>query len=200
MCSALGRVEVSGFSNIPPSGPVLLAVNHRALLDGPLLFGLIERPVTFLVKSQAFHPQPLGRILRSAGQVAVARGLVDRPPLRLLLTTLQVGGVVGVFPEGSRGDGRAGAARPGIGWLALRSGAPVVPVACHGTPSLVGGRRVPRPVVRIAVGPPLPVTPWPPSQPLPWRTFSAETERVRVALAELVRASAPTIDDDGRWQ
>jgi 1-acyl-sn-glycerol-3-phosphate acyltransferase len=117
---------------VPQRGPLLFASNHLGLLDGPMLVGVAPRFVHCLVKQELFHG-PIGAILRSAGQIPVDRGRGDRAALSRALELLAQGETVGVFPEGTRGRGDMGEVRQGISWLALRSGAPVVPVACLGT-------------------------------------------------------------------
>jgi 1-acyl-sn-glycerol-3-phosphate acyltransferase len=73
-----------------------------------------------------------GRILLAAGQVPVARGS-GRTALETALELLERERVVGIFPEGTRGAGRVADVQAGVGWLAVHSGAPVIPVACLGT-------------------------------------------------------------------
>lgn len=187
---ALARVEVTGLEHVPTVGPAVLAVNHRAFLDGVLVFGLLERPITFLVKSEAFHGWQ-DPILRSAGQIPVHRGIVDVAPIRTTLQVLNAGGLVGVFPEGSRGDGLVHTAKPGVGYFALRSDAVVIPVACHGTELLASRRAATRPLVRFVFGPPLEVARYPADRPLNRRVVAATTERIRVALAQLVQDTLP---------
>jgi 1-acyl-sn-glycerol-3-phosphate acyltransferase len=186
-CRTLGRVDAEGLDRIPSSGAVILAVNHRSLMDGPLLFGFIERPVACLVKREAFLPI-VGRLLIDAGQLPVERDTVDPYPVRRCLQILAAGGVIGVFPEGTRGDGRVRRAKPGVGYFALRSGATVVPVACHGTAEMVRSPRRAR--VRLEVGEPMHFAQFPPSVPLNRRLAAAATERVRGQLAALVQRSA----------
>ncbi len=128
----LWQVRVHGADLVPAYGPVLLASNHLGLLDGPMLVGLAPRWPQCLVKQEMFTG-PIGVVLRATGQIPVDRGHGDRVALRRALEVLAGGGAVGVFPEGTRGRGDVGAVRQGVAWLALRSGAPVVPVACLGT-------------------------------------------------------------------
>jgi 1-acyl-sn-glycerol-3-phosphate acyltransferase len=183
LANALGRVQVDGLDRIPATGPVILAVNHRSLMDGPLLFGFIGRPVACLVKSEAFVPV-VGSLLRGAGQIRVEREQIDPHPVRLCLQILTAGGVIGIFPEGTRGDGLIHRAKPGVGYFALRTGATVVPLACHGTAEMV--RTVRRRPVRLDVGAPMHFAQFPPSVPLNRRLSAAATERIRVELAALV--------------
>ena len=184
----LGRIEVHGLDNVPERGPVVLAVNHRDFLDGPLLFAFVGRPVVFLTKIEAYTPTwtPL---LRTAGQIPLDRSRPDVVAVRAVLRVLRAGGVVGVFPEGARGDGLVRTARPGVGYFALRTGAAVVPVACHGTDSLMH-RRLRRPRVRIVVGAPLQLGRVAEGRRVRRADVLAATERVREQLAALVAGTA----------
>lgn len=175
---------------VPATGPVLLASNHTGLIDGPLVFGLAPRPAHFVVKQEMFHGFS-GWVLRQMGQIPIDRSFADRTAIRTALAVLARGGVVGVFPEGSRGRGDVAAVHAGVTFLAMASGAPVVPVACLGTRPDGGSiSRPPRPGNRLAVvfGDPFTLTAAP---GVPRRQASkALTEQVRVTLAEHVRASA----------
>jgi 1-acyl-sn-glycerol-3-phosphate acyltransferase len=127
------RLRVSGDENVPAEGGLLLAANHTSFLDGPVLFGVSPRPVTFLIKAEMFGGV-FGWALRQLGQVPVRRGTADRTALLTALNALHSGQVVGIFPEGGRGRQGGGFAEfeRGVAWLALRSGVPVVPVAIAG--------------------------------------------------------------------
>jgi 1-acyl-sn-glycerol-3-phosphate acyltransferase len=131
----LGRVvwdtRVIGADRVPTTGPVILAANHTGVVDGPLVHGVAPRPTHVLVKEEMFSG-PLGLVLRAAGQIPVDRD-GGRAALAAALTVLRRGDAVGIFPEGNRGRGDASNARAGVAWLAVTSGAPVVPVAVLGT-------------------------------------------------------------------
>lgn len=133
------RVETPGRSLVPRSGPVILAVNHTAFLDGPLVVGVTRRPVHVFSKAELFHG-PLGFALRAIGQIPIHRDTADLAALNAGLDVLGHGGVLAVFPEGSRGKGDFSDIRDGLAWLAMRSGAPIVPVICLGTG--VGGTTI----------------------------------------------------------
>src|SRR3954462_5117308 len=138
------RVRVTGLEHLPVSGPVLIAGNHTGFLDGPVVFVLLPRPSAFLVKSELYD-SPFRRVLGSPRQIPVRRGTPDRTALRRALDVLRAGGVLGVFPEGTRGEGRLESVQHGIGYLALRAGCPVVPVVCVGTAeALPKGKALPR--------------------------------------------------------
>ena len=126
------RVRVHHRDRIPAQGPVVVVANHSAFVDGPLLFGLLGRRTVFLVKQEMFHG-PVGWVLPRIGQVAVRRGTADRRPLTQALSVLRGGGLVAVFPEGTRTGGEVAAAQHGAAWLARTGGAVVLPVVCRGT-------------------------------------------------------------------
>jgi 1-acyl-sn-glycerol-3-phosphate acyltransferase len=174
------RVTVHHIDRIPPTGAVVLVANHSSLVDGPLLFGLLRRRSVFLVKQEMFVG-PLGSALVRIGQIPVRRGAADRRPLTAALGVLRGGGLVGVFPEGTRGEGEVVAAQNGAAWLARTSGADVLPVVCRGTRRPAGRRRL-RPRVDVLVGKPLRVAPG------GGRTgLVTATETVRAELARMVR-------------
>lgn len=143
LSTGLYRLTVYGRRYIPAEGPVILAINHRNFLDGPVVFGACPRPARFLVKAELFRG-PLGVLLRQIGQIPVRRGTPDRGALRTCLGWLRQGQVVGVFPEGTRGAGDFGEVRHGLAWLALRAQAPVVPVVCFGIVESLRDRRLPK--------------------------------------------------------
>lgn len=126
------RLRVFGRERIPASGPVVVVSNHSAMADGPILLGQLGRPVAFLIKDELFRGV-LGAALRRIGQLAVRRGEPDRTPLLTGVRLLRAGGMIGVFPEGTRGDGDVLSAQDGAAWLARASGAVILPVALRGT-------------------------------------------------------------------
>jgi 1-acyl-sn-glycerol-3-phosphate acyltransferase len=138
------RIRVVGAEHLPTHGPVLIAGNHTGFLDGPIVFMMLPRPSAFLVKSELYSG-PWAKLLSFARQIPVHRGAPDRTALRRALDVLAAGGVLGVFPEGTRGEGRLESVQHGIGYLALRAGCPVVPVVCLGTAeALPKGKLLPR--------------------------------------------------------
>ncbi|WP_203233400.1 MULTISPECIES: lysophospholipid acyltransferase family protein [unclassified Streptomyces] len=133
----LWRPRVLGAWRVPASGPVILAVNHTHMIDGPMLMGTAPRPVHFLIKKEAFVG-PLDPFLRGIGQLAVDRSGTDRTAITGALDVLAAGHVLGIFPEGTRGEGDFAALRAGLAYFAVRSGAPVVPVAVLGSTDRAG--------------------------------------------------------------
>lgn len=145
------RTRIVDDGLFPATGPVVMAANHSGLIDGPLVMGLAPRPVHFMVKQEMFHGIP-GAILRGMGQIPVDRTVADRTAIGKTLAVLARGDVVGVFPEGTRGLGDVSSVHAGVTFLALASGAPIVPVACLGTrPEGAGPGRLVRPFSRLAV-------------------------------------------------
>ncbi|CAL9285503.1 1-acyl-sn-glycerol-3-phosphate acyltransferase [Streptomyces sp. SudanB25_2051] len=128
----LWKPRVLGAWRVPAAGPVILAVNHAHNLDGPMLMGTAPRPVHFLIKKEAFVG-PLGPFLEGIGQLKVDRAAADRTAITGALDVLAAGGVLGIFPEGTRGDGDFASLRAGLAYFAVRSGAPIVPVAVLGS-------------------------------------------------------------------
>lgn len=144
------RTTITGKGHVPTGGPVIFAANHISFLDGPVMFGAAPRPMHILVKREMFKGI-LGRVLVASGQLPVDR-TGDRAALHRCKDLLDAGRCVGILPEGTRGNGDAADINGGVAWLALQSGAPVVPVALLGT--RVGDEHVdtvPRPRRRLHV-------------------------------------------------
>ena len=125
------RTTVRGRANVPAAGPVIFAGNHISFLDGPVMFGAAPRPMHIFVKKEMFKGF-LGLVLRASGQLPVDRS-GDRMALERAKSVLDAGRCVGILPEGTRGSGEAAAINNGVAWLALNSGATVIPVAILGT-------------------------------------------------------------------
>ena len=162
---AIGRPKVVGIENIPPTGPAILASNHLSFIDSMYLPLMIDRPVVFPAKAEYFAARgPLGRLwaayLRSTNQLEMDRGGARsaQATLEAAVELLRAGELFGFYPEGTRSpDGRLYRGRSGIGWLALNSGAPVIPVAMMGTRKMLPpGAPLPRPTrIEIRIGKPL---------------------------------------------
>ncbi|MDX6238403.1 MAG: 1-acyl-sn-glycerol-3-phosphate acyltransferase [Kribbellaceae bacterium] len=117
---------------LPATGPVILAPNHLSVLDGPLLGAMTPRMVHAVGKVEAFGGIQ-GFLLRRFGQISIDRSFVDIRALRMSVRALRDGRVISVYPEGSRGPGDFARIRPGVAYLAMVTGAPVLPVALLGT-------------------------------------------------------------------
>ena len=161
----LGRPELTGAEHIPATGGAILASNHLSIVDSIFLPFMVDRPVTFAAKSEYFTgTRPIDRItsayMRATNQLSVdrAQARAGQDMLEAALGLLRGGALFGIYPEGTRSpDGRLYRGRTGIGWLALNSGLPVIPVAMSGTDRVLPpGHRIPRMAkIRITVGKPL---------------------------------------------
>ncbi|MGH3931977.1 MAG: lysophospholipid acyltransferase family protein [Pseudonocardiaceae bacterium] len=174
------RLHVRHRERIPMSGPVVVVANHTAMVDGPLLYGLLGRRSSFLIKQEMFRG-PFAWLLPRLGQLPVRRGERDRAPLLTAVQLLRSGGVVVVFPEGTRGEGNVTNARHGATWIARASGAALLPVAIRGTRRPAGSRRRFRPRVDVLFGEPFTVPPGDTRAGL-----AAATEEMRTRLVALV--------------
>jgi 1-acyl-sn-glycerol-3-phosphate acyltransferase len=186
------RIRIDGLEHLPTTGPVLIAGNHTGFLDGPLVMILLNRPSIFLVKSELYDG-PFRRVLAFARQIPVKRGSPDRTALRRALEVLSGGGVLGVFPEGTRGEGRLESVQHGIGYLALRAGCPVVPVVCRGTAeALPKGRKLPRfrAPIEVVFGPCFAIAA--DGNPRARSTVAAAAEEIRVHLRDHLEAVGGT--------
>jgi len=149
------RVRSIDAENVPASGPVILAPNHASFMDHFLLGAPIRRKVQFMAKSQLFK-RPMQFIYTHGGVFPVRRGHRDEETFVTALTVLGRGGCIAMYCEGGRSrTGRVGeTARPGIGRLALESGATIVPVAIHGSVRVRNWRRLEFPGVTVQYGEP----------------------------------------------
>jgi len=131
----LCRVDDAQLTQVPKQGPLILAVNHVNFLEAPIFYThLHPRPVTGFVKAEHLEHPFFGSLLfRLWGGIPIRRGEADMTAFRQSLAALEDGRILAVAPEGTRsGDGHLQPGRPGIAFLALRSGAPVLPIIHHG--------------------------------------------------------------------
>jgi 1-acyl-sn-glycerol-3-phosphate acyltransferase len=190
----LARPHVTGAENIPVSGPAILASNHLSVVDSIFLPLMVERPVTFAAKSEYFtgtrwRDKIVGAYLRSTNQLSTDRAgaRAAQAMLDAALDLLNSGQLFGIYPEGTRSpDGRLYRGRTGVGYLALNSGAPVIPVAMVGTEKILPpGHRLPRPgKIEIRIGEPLTFADLR-SQPAGARQRRAVTDEVVQAIQKL---------------
>ncbi|MBE3519988.1 MAG: 1-acyl-sn-glycerol-3-phosphate acyltransferase [Firmicutes bacterium] len=130
------RLEVSGLDKVPARGPAILCSNHISWWDPVILGCLVKRPIRFMAKKELFRYPIFGTLLRWLGAFPVDRGKADVGAIREGLRVLEAGEVVGIFPEGTRQRDRSrlGAPHPGAALLALKTDAPIVPVAIRMSP------------------------------------------------------------------
>ena len=185
-------LEFHGVEKVPAAGPLVMAANHVGWLDGPLLAICSPRPVHALTKQEMFAG-PMSAFLLAAGQIPLDRFHVDVAAIRIALRALRQDRAVGVFPEGARGAGDMTSPRAGAAYLALVTGAPVVPVSFLGT-RMPGGAdgSVPPRGSRIAMtfGDPvrLEQRPWPRTQ----EQVDEAARTVTAAILQTIRVAEQT--------
>jgi len=179
------RPVVVGRSHVPSEGPVILAPVHRSFADFAFTAFLTRRKLFFMAKDDLWNVAPLGRLLLTLGAFPVHRQGADREAMRRAERVLERGQVLVLFPEGTRKEGTTvGALHEGAAFLAVRCGAPLVPVGIAGSDvAMPKGRRIPRPIrIDVVAGEPLA----PPAKSLagrvPRSTVHAMTETLRVAI------------------
>ena len=135
----LTRWRVKGKENVPSQGPVLVIANHLNLADPPLLAVSLGRKALFMAKKELFHFRFFGYFIRGFGAFPVHRGQLDRKALRQAEQLLANGMALIAFPEGTRSkSGQLQPAFSGSALIALRSGAPILPVGIIGTERIKG--------------------------------------------------------------
>ncbi len=140
---------------IPNRGPVVIACNHVSNWDPILVAVGCRREVHFLAKEELFHNPLLGRLISALNALPLRRGAVDRRALRLAAGVLEEGGALVMFPEGTRSrNGSIGSGKPGVGYLACASRAPVVPAYISRSQPVARAFRT-RTRIRVAYGEPI---------------------------------------------
>lgn len=150
------RCRAEGTGHLPAEGPALVVANHKSNVD-PVVIGMVfDRPLRYVAKKELFANPWFARLITALGAFPIDRGAGDRAALATALEVLARGEVLLMFPEGHRQrDDRVHDFLPGVGMVALRSGAPVVPLAHDGTQYMVRDGRPGLPALRVEVGPPL---------------------------------------------
>ncbi len=173
------RLEIEGREHLPASGPLVIIGNHFSIYEAPLLMVFLPYgdQITWLAATELQESRILKALIRLFNIIPVWRGQPDRAALRRAFDWLAQGGLVGIMPEGgvddslrhltlagqqttlhggpsSRLDAQLITPRPGAAYLAVRSGAPVLPTACLGTERIAANlRRLRRTPVRLIIGP-----------------------------------------------
>lgn len=184
----LFKARVSGEERVPASGPLVVAANHMSYLDPPILGTWFPRTISFMAKQELFELPILGPLIKRVHAFPINREAGDVGAIRRALHILKQGGVVGVFPEGTRNLQGEAQARGGAVLLAATAHCPLVPVALLGTNLAV--KRLRASNVEVRIGEPLAFQG---SQRKPTKTELAQwTEKVAAAIQELKNAPAQT--------
>jgi 1-acyl-sn-glycerol-3-phosphate acyltransferase len=126
-------LRASGRKNIPDRGPLMLVSNHLSHLDVLVIGILLDRPLNYVARSTLFF-FPLGLFIRSLGAFPIQRDGIGAQGLKETLRRLKYGGIVTLFPEGTRtSDGELGEMKSGIAMLAAKAKVPILPAAIAGT-------------------------------------------------------------------
>jgi 1-acyl-sn-glycerol-3-phosphate acyltransferase len=150
------RARAIGADNVPAHGQAIVAPNHFSFMDHFLVGMFLRRRMRFMAKSQLFSP-PMQFVYTHGGVFPVRRGERDEEAFITAEGILANGGVVAIYPEAgrSRTGKLAERAKPGVGRLALESGAPVVPVAIFGSHKVRNWKKLQFPKVTVQFGEPL---------------------------------------------
>ena len=151
----LFRTRCIDSQKVPPEGPVIVAPNHFSFMDHFLIAVYMRRKVHFVAKSQLFK-SPLQFIYTHGGVFPVRRGHRDEEMFKTAHSLLSRGNVIVMYAEGGRSrSGELGSAKPGIGRLALETGAVVVPAAIAGSEGARNWKRLRFPKVTVMYGDPI---------------------------------------------
>lgn len=128
------RFKIIGAENIPTSGGVVIAANHRSLWDPPVLSAACIRSINFMAKEELFSISALKWLIARLKAFPVRRGTADRTAIKYAINLLKNGEILGVFPEGTRSKTEElGKPEPGIAMIVMKAGVPIIPAAIIGT-------------------------------------------------------------------
>jgi 1-acyl-sn-glycerol-3-phosphate acyltransferase len=153
LLKAIFRPWIVGRRNVPAEGAAILASNHLSFIDSVFLPLMIDRPMSFLAKSDYFTGKGLKgwatrMFMKGTGQIPIDRtgGKASEASLNTGLQVLGRGDLLGIYPEGTRSpDGRLYRGRTGLARMALEAHVPVIPVVMVDTDTVMPiGRRIPR--------------------------------------------------------
>lgn len=156
----LFRLKIKGQQHLPKEGPFIVASNHASYLD-PILLGFVVYPqrIKFMAKAELFRIPVFNFLIRRLGAFPVQREKGQLSAVKTATQILKTKGVLGIFPEGTRHKDKLGPAQLGVALVALKTKAPIIPVAIKGA-NLVwpsGSRRFYFPPLTVIVGQPLEV-------------------------------------------
>ncbi|MGD7654047.1 MAG: lysophospholipid acyltransferase family protein [Verrucomicrobiales bacterium] len=154
-------MRVIGRENLITEGPVLVASNHESFIDPPLIGNLYQDMMWFLARKTLFT-KATNWLYTKLQAIPVDQDRPDMASLKTIIKKLKQGDRVIVFPEGERThDGKLGQAAPGIGLIAVKSGAAIQPVRIRGAREALprGSARIKRSRISVTIGKPIRLTP-----------------------------------------
>ena len=181
ICRVLYQVTSPSPPPLPQSGPVLLVSDHSSYSDPMVLAATANRPIIFLTAREVYQRGDLRWLCEIAHYIPINRGSPDVGAVRAMLRALRQGEVVGIFPQGGIDQHREESGHLGIGYLALKTGAPVVPASiawAQARPLHLGRSLITPGRAVVRYGPPI-VSPFDPD---PTR------ERIHAVTATIMRA------------
>lgn len=150
------RLRAIGVKNVPKDGPLVLAPNHFSQMDHFFAGVYLRRKIRFMAKSQLFGPPVLTYIYKHGGVFPVRRGHHDEEAIETARLLVEQGEMLLVYAEGGRSRSqKLGEPKPGIGRIALETGAPIVPVAIQGSERVRSWKHLRFPKVTIQYGEPI---------------------------------------------
>lgn len=162
----LFRLEISGMENFPTQGPLLVVGNHTAAMEAVMLNIFSSRPIEMLSAADMPAERITEIVADLYGVIPLHRGSYDRAAMRNALDVLKQGGFIGLFPEGGVWQVGKKKALPGIAWLSVQSGAPVLPIGFNDTSgAMSAGMRFQRPKLTMRVGQVIPPAKIPEGKP-----------------------------------
>ena len=187
------KYEFAGREHVPKNGPLIVASNHLNNADPPFLARALGRPPIFMAKKEMVEKPVIGALFRAWGAFPVRRGEPDRAALRAAEDVLRRGEVLLMFPEGTRSrTGAMNHAHPGTGLIALRTGAPILPMAITGTEGIRWPYCFLKPLsvrrVRVTIGEPFTLPP----------VARINTESARDATEQIMRHVATLLPSQYR--
>jgi len=180
------KLEIRGLENTPPTGPVIVTINHASFLDPLLASAFLPRTIFPLGKVELFEKPLVGWVFPAYGVIPVRRGEIDRTAIRRSLALLRDSGVLLMAPEGTRSsDGRLQRGRSGVALLAVRTDATILPVAIWGVQAFWRNlSRLRRTEAHMVVGQPLHISVE--SRKVPREQLDEITDEIMYRVAELL--------------
>lgn len=154
----LFRLSIEGKEKIPSEGGVVIAANHRSYLDPVILALLVPHRINFMAKEELFRNPIFGYFIRKLGAFPLRRDSLDKSAYQKALRVLKKGGVLALFPEGTRSlSGKLGNLKQGSIRIAIYSKVPIIPVVIRGTEEVLApGRKIIKlEKIRVKIGDPI---------------------------------------------